>query len=379
MTKHFKNNSHLIDAPTPSTKPDLLDRPLLIGLAILYAVIHLATLGYVYSLNFVDQLNISTAEMLLDRVLGWTIGFGFILVIVWFTKNMLRREWPAYRVIGVHLLGMLPITYVWYYVFNRVSLWFCFNLLPDCAQVDADPFYGYLYQIDRFVMTYLLVLAVTYTYYYLRLDNENRLSQSQLETKVLQAKMKMLRSQLHPHFLFNTLNSVTSLMDFDVSKAKVMIVDLADLLRKILDWGDMAKVKLSEELELLKRYVDIEKVRFSDDLQVSWDIDENLLDQKVPGMLLQPLVENTIQHGFSKEHLMIRISICAKAENDKLILSVTDDGHGFPPEAQSTLFQEGTGLRNTLERLGTLYQDNFKFTVENNTPGVRSKITLPLE
>jgi signal transduction histidine kinase len=358
---------------------DLFDRPLLVGLAILYGFIHLVTLGRIYSLHIVDQLDISATEMIGDRLLGWTVGFAFILLIVWFTRQMLRRGWSVFSVLGVHLAVMLPLTYLWYVIFNRLSLWFCATFTENCAQGDTDLFYGYLYNIDRFVMTYLLVLAVTYTYYYLRLDNQHRLSQSQLETKVLQAKMKMLRAQLHPHFLFNTLNSITSLVDFDQDRAKIMLVDLADLLRKVLDWKDSPKVSLGEELELLKRYVDIEKVRFSDDLQVSWSIDETLTRQPVPGMLLQPLVENAIHHGFARDFLDLHIHIEAQQERGQLILRVSDNGQGFPAQEADRIFEQGTGLQNTRERLRTLYGDQFQFTVRNTEPGVCCEIILPLE
>ncbi|MEZ4987752.1 MAG: histidine kinase [Saprospiraceae bacterium] len=137
--------------------------------------------------------------------------------------------------------------------------------------------YAYLVNANTLVVMYMLSVAVSYTYDYMRRDNENKLQQSQLETQILQARMKMLRSQLHPHFLFNTLNSVNSLMDIDVSTARIMIVDLSDLLRKVLDWKDTPKIPLKDELDLLKRYVNIEKMRFSDDLTVHWDIDESLL------------------------------------------------------------------------------------------------------
>jgi len=378
-SKYPTRQQHPLSDKEQLSTSDLLDKPLVIGLAILYGFIHLATLGRIYSLHIVDQLDISATEMIGDRLLGWGIGFGFILLIVWFTRQMLRREWSIFSVLGVHLVVMLPLTYLWYMVFNRVSLWFCATFTDNCAQGDTDLFYGYLYNIDRFVMTYLLVLAVTYTYYYLRLDNQHRLKQSQLQTKVLQAKMKMLRSQLHPHFLFNTLNSITSLVDFDRERAKIMLVDLADLLRKVLDWKDTPKVSLDEELELLKRYVDIEKVRFSDDLQLSWSIDESLAKQPVPGMLLQPLVENAIHHGFARDYLDLHIHIEALQKNGKLVLRVSDNGQGFPAEEAATNFAQGTGLQNTRERLHTLYGDQFEFTVRNTRPGVRCEIILPLE
>jgi hypothetical protein len=348
----------------------------LIGIGILYAFIQLTTLSRVYALNYLDNLNSPSSEIIRDRLIATLIGLTFIFGIVVLTRYLLKREWPSYRVIAAHMVLILPITFIWYFLFGRVALWFC-QVFQDCEQVEDDLVYGFLLNANTLTMVYLLAVAITYTYYYVRRDNENRLSQSKMETKVLQARMKMLRSQLHPHFLFNTLNSVNSLMDIDVKKAQIMIVDLADLLRKVLDWKDTQQVSLKDELALLQRYVDIEKMRFSDDLSVEWDIDETTTDAKVPGLLLQPLVENAIHHGFSSDHLDLKITISATRENGHLLLKVSDDGEGFPLEEQESIFEQGTGLENTRERLETMYGDDFRFAVYNTHPGVTSEVQLP--
>ncbi|MEL7223202.1 MAG: histidine kinase, partial [Bacteroidota bacterium] len=291
-------------------------------------------------------------------------------------RSLLKKGMSNSRMILVHLLLIWPICFVWYAVFNKIALFAC-QIFGDCAQADDDLVYGFLLNANATTMVYLLTVAVAHTYYYVRRDNENQLRQSQMETNVLQARMKMLRSQLHPHFLFNTLNSVHSLMDIDISKAKVMVVDLADLLRKVLDWKDVQTVPLKEELALLQRYVDIEKIRFSEDLEVDWQIDERTLDMLVPTMLLQPLVENALHHGFSPDYMHLKIAISAERQNGHLLLRVSDDGQGFKEEEQIRIFEQGTGLQNTRARLATLYGKDFHFTVTNTYPGVCSEIALP--
>lgn len=354
------------------------ENKLIIGLGILYAFIHLTTAIRIYALNFIDTLESSTSEIVRDRIIGWIIGFCFIILIISFTKYIIQRGWPASWVLAAHLLLMVPITFVWYIFFIGTALWAC-QIVGDCEQTDSDHLYGYLFNMDKLTLVYILTVVVTYTYYFMRRDNENQLRQSQMETMVLQARMKMLRSQLHPHFLFNTLNSVNSLMDIDVKKAQTMLVDLSDLLRKVLAWKDTQKVTLDEELSLLKRYVDIEKMRFSEDLDVNWKIDQNLNHIKVPGLLLQPLVENAIHHGFSSNHLHLNITIEVLANKDRLILRVSDDGQGFPETNSQSIFNKGTGLQNTRERLQTLYQTDFTFIVKNTSAGVISEITLPIK
>jgi len=360
-----------------STKKFWSENRLIIGLGVLYAFIHFTTAIRVYALNFIDTLETSTSEIIRDRIIAWMIGFCFIILIVSFTKNIIQRGWPSSWVVSAHLLLMLPITFVWYVFFIGAALWAC-QVMGDCEQNDRDYIYGYLFNMDKLTLVYILTVVVTYTYYLMRRDNENQLRQSQMSTMVLQARMKMLRSQLHPHFLFNTLNSINSLMDIDVKKAQTMLVDLSDLLRKVLAWKDTQKVTLEDELSLLKRYVDIEKMRFSEDLEVNWNIDENLYAVKVPGLLLQPLVENAIHHGFSSKHLHLTIHIEVLSENDRLILRVSDNGQGFSETNLPSVFSRGTGLQNTRERLQTLYNSDFTFIVKNTNLGVISEITLPI-
>ena len=361
-----------------NTSNNWSDKKLIIGLGILYAFIHFTTAVRVYALNFIDTLESSNSEIIRDRLIAWVIGFSFIILIVSFTKIIIQRGWSSARVVVAHLLLMLPITFVWYVIFIATALWAC-QIAGDCAQDDTDFLYGYLFNMDKLTLVYILAVVVTYTYYFMRRDSENKLQQSKMETLVLQARMKMLRSQLHPHFLFNTLNSVNSLMDIDVKKAQTMLVDLSDLLRKVLAWKDTQKVTLGEELSLLKRYVDIEKMRFSDDLDVSWSIDENLNHVKLPGLLMQPLVENAIHHGFSPNHLHLKIHIEALQQNNRLVLRVSDNGQGFPDSDSEAIFKTGTGLQNTHERLHTLYNTDFVFRVKNTNSGVVSEIILPIK
>lgn len=351
---------------------------MVLGIVILYVFLQLTTAARVYALNYLDNLNSPVTEIIRDRLLGIVVGLVFIMGIITFTRYLLKRGTPAYRVILIHVLLIFPVTFLWYYIYVKLALRLC-QIFEDCEMVEGEHIYGYLINANTLVPIYLLIVAVTYTYYYVRRDNEHQLQRSQLETNVLQARMKMLRSQLHPHFLFNTLNSINSLMDIDVQKAQIMIVDLADLLRKVLDWKDTQKVSLRDELALLQRYVDIEKMRFSEDLSVNWSIADDVQDVKVPGLLLQPLVENAIHHGFSSAHLHLEIKIEAQRQNGHLLLRVSDNGQGFNEEDQEQIFDSGTGLQNTKERLRTMYGDAYRFEVYNTHPGVVSEVAIPIK
>ncbi len=357
---------------------------LMLGIGVLYVFVQLVTLGRALYENALNNALTPVSELVVERIIGTFVGFSFIALIIYFTRHLLRRGWHSYRIMLLHLLLILPVTFVWYFLFYQATIPFLGPLPPPIIEGQQltymqELLYYYGRNSNTLVVIYMLAVAVTYTYDYVRRDNENRLRQSQMETNVLQARMKLLHSQLHPHFLFNTLNSVNSLMDIDVRKAQAMVVDLADLLRKVLDWKDVQTVPLKEELNLLRRYVDIEKMRFSDDMAVHWHIDEQLLPYHVPGMLLQPLVENAIHHGFSEDHLQINIHIEAQREADTLVLRVSDDGCGFPTSDERHVFEKGTGLQNTRERLRTLYGDAFFFRVYNSRPGVVSELSIPLQ
>lgn len=353
------------------------DLRLIGAIGLLYAVIQLTTFLRIYALYRLDRVGLDMPEAIRDRVVAFVIGFLFIILIVRTTKFLLTRNWSLVRIVPIHLVFSGLISFVWYFTFIKVADWFCRG--DDCDRPGEEFGYWYLVNLDKLFLLYILTVSITYTYYYVRRDDANRVRQSQMETQLLTARMKMLRSQLHPHFLFNTLNSISSLIDINVERAKIMVADLADLLRKVLDGQDKQQVPLAEELSLLRSYVDIEKTRFSDDLTITWEVDESLLDQQVPAMLLQPLVENAVHHGFSRDHLNLHIRISVERAGQQLRLSVTDDGQGFIVQPGRDIFSSGTGLANTRDRLRTLYGDRFSFTVRPTHPGVESRVELPLD
>ncbi|HKO55739.1 MAG TPA: histidine kinase [Thermoanaerobaculia bacterium] len=185
---------------------------------------------------------------------------------------------------------------------------------------------------------------------------------SKLEASLAEARLELLRSQIHPHFLFNTLNAIAELMHEDVDAADRMTTRLAELLRASLDTAGRQQVPLRDELDILDRYVSIERVRLGDRLRFEVDVDPHLLDAPVPSFLLQPLVENAIRHAAS----FISVSVSAG-----LVIEVRDDGPGFP-EAPIP----GVGLSNVRERLRQLYGDKARLIL-NSGPGAVVRIELP--
>ena len=174
------------------------------------------------------------------------------------------------------------------------------------------------------------------------------------KTRLAEARLETLTAQLQPHFLFNTLHAISTLMHRDVNAADTMVARLGDLLRRTLDGGDRPEVPLAEELRLLDAYLDIARVRFEDRLTVDMSIPTETAGALVPRFVLQPLVENALQHGIGSRHGRGRVTIQARRDGERLCLSVADDGeagalqgNGFP--------REGIGLTNTRQRLRERY------------------------
>ncbi len=193
----------------------------------------------------------------------------------------------------------------------------------------------------------------------------------QQERLLLQARMEALQSQINPHFLFNTLNSVSSLVRRDPDSAREMIVKLGNILRRLLRKGD-SFVPLREEFEFLDDYLDIEVVRFGrDKLKVVKELEPASLDHLVPSMILQPLVENAIKHGLADKVEGGSIYLRSRCAEHRVVIEVEDDGVGMPQSGASSSSGTGIGMVNVTERLQVVYGDAAEINVESQ-PGTRN-------
>ena len=213
------------------------------------------------------------------------------------------------------------------------------------------------------------------------LDWRERLIKQQAHNALLnellvKAQLDALRRQIEPHFLFNTLNAVTGLMREQRNDAAIdMITGLADLLRRVLDDADRSFVALGEELAFLDIYLAIQKVRFGERPRFSISAPDTLLSARLPGLILQPILENAFQHGLAHRAAGGAIRLGAASENNMLVLSIYNDGPGLMPQEAAT--QGGIGLANVRERLKALYADQFTLTMDNRDGGVEVRIAIP--
>lgn len=205
--------------------------------------------------------------------------------------------------------------------------------------------------------------------------NERKLESQQ--ALLTEARLAALTRQINPHFLFNTLNSVSTLIRINPEQARTMIVKLSSILRRLLRKQDNFS-PLREELTFIEDYLAIELVRFGDKLRVEKEIDPRTLDMQVPSMVLQPLVENSIKHGLSCKVSGGVIRIHSRAAGRRLLISVDDDGVGIPEAKLANLFEQGIGVSNVNERLKVLYGNDFRLTIISHPgEGTRTEIEIP--
>ena len=198
-----------------------------------------------------------------------------------------------------------------------------------------------------------------------------------LHAQLAEARLGALRAQLNPHFLFNTLNAVSSLVESDPRGVRRMISRLGDLLRHTLEETNESEITLARELELLKRYLEIMEVRFQGALDVRIEADASLSAALVPNMILQPLAENAFKHGLSEKTSGARLEVTAQRVGDDVVLRVRDNGRG--PTGNAAESTSGIGVRNTMERLEALYGANQRFSLrrDGETSGGVAEVTLP--
>jgi LytS/YehU family sensor histidine kinase len=219
------------------------------------------------------------------------------------------------------------------------------------------------------------MLTLGWSARYFALYRTRHLDASELETRLAKTHLQVLKMQLQPHFLFNTLNTIAELVHTDPEAADGMITRLGKLLRLSLDHASHQVVPLRQEADFVRVYAEIEQVRFQDRLQVVWDLAPDTLDAAVPTLLWQPVLENAIRHGVTPMAGLGRIVIASRREAEDLVLEIADNGRGLPPGGA---LREGVGLRNVRERVAQLYGSRARFNLAPTLGGgVTATLRLP--
>jgi uncharacterized membrane-anchored protein YhcB (DUF1043 family) len=307
--------------------------------------------------------------------LPWALATRLVLRL---GRRYPPTQWRRLSSWGVHLAACAAIGLV-------SSAWIALleDLLNPWALVSGpDPFVQLCFRkLYNGVLSYLMLYGTILLVSHLR-DSRERLARQQTESARLneqlsKAQLNALRRQIEPHFLFNTLNAIAGLVREKRNDAAVgMIVGLSDFLRRVVEDSDRHQVPLGEELEFAQKYLDIQKLRFAERLQVSVEVPMELFPAQVPSLILQPMVENAVKHGIAKRVQGGAIRIAASRSNGTLTLSVYNDGPSLPAGWEKT--RSGVGISNVRTRLQNLYGDEFALSMQNQDPGgVEVSVSVP--
>jgi len=311
------------------------------------------------------------------RALTWNLLNYYLWMVISPLIIELARKYPFKR---NHWLRSISVHVPASAVFSTIHalIYFPLYLLLDPQK---DGFYGtlsimlhgtFIFRFHFGIITYWAILAVISA-------KHERTNSAKLQAQLAEAQLQALRMQLHPHFLFNTLHSISALILDDPVLAKRMISLLGDFLRMTLESSGDQYVAFSVELEFLKRYLAIEQVRFQDRLSIDMKIDPATLKARVPNLILQPLVENAIRHGIAPRLAPGRIDIRARQLNGSLQLQIQDDGLGLQ-EGTNGSDSKGLGLSNTRARLQQLYGSDYRFELSSaNDGGVIVTMEIPFQ
>jgi two-component system, LytTR family, sensor kinase len=293
-------------------------------------------------------------------LLEWWLWALLTPVVVWLAgRYPLDRRWP-WRHVAIHSASGTTLALVKAAVERAIFAWltgvWTYWLVSTLA-------------LQFFVYCAIVAAAHSVVYY------ERSRERDQLAARLADARLQMLSMQLQPHFLFNTLNTIAELFREDPDAADYMIAGLSDLLRRTLELGPTQEIPLHAELDLLDRYLDIQKARFGDRLAVAIVVEDDARAASVPVLLLQPLVENAIRHGLAERVSSGRIDIAARRDGARLIITITDDGLG--PSTPIASGHERIGLGNTRARLEALYGSQHRLELAN-APECGARVTLDI-
>ncbi len=360
-------------------KRKYIDTKLVLVLAGFYALFDVVLTSKIYYMqsNGSEKMSFNWYDFLIFNLLfDYVIVLSFMILIAISTKRFLNKNYSWAKIISIHIIFSLLMGIV---IRMVIDLYTLATGTINYEQYNIHKsFDRFMAVIDLNFLIYFAMVSIIYTYYYIKEVKKAEKKQNQLKTQLVDTRMKMLSSQLQPHFLFNTLNSIAVLTDIDAGKAKDTIADLSDFLREILYDNDNHTIPLEKELRVLEYYLNILKVRFSDHLAITQAIDDTLLAKQVPALLLQPILENSIKHGYSYDHTDLEVHISIFSEGKHLVIKVENNG-ALLSVSHAVLLKKGMGLANINDRLKNLYGTDYFFEISNKADGtgVQTLIKIP--
>jgi signal transduction histidine kinase len=304
----------------------------------------------------------------------WYLLAALFLPTFWLAKRFPLERPLRYSHLGIHLLasGVFAVTHLAGYVLDRAVVF------PADHFAFAESFqWWFLRRFHSNLLYYWTFLAAAHALNYYRHMKDREVRAAELEARLAQSQLGILKAQLQPHFLFNTLNAIAELIHENPTAAEQLLTRLSDLLRLSLKTATEQWVSLKQEVDFVESYLEIHRARLGDRLQISFCIDPATLDTPVPNLVLQPVVENAIRHGIGASVGVGRVEVSARQEGERLILTVRDNGPGLSgshPNPADT----GVGISNLRRRLRCLYGSSCDFQLGTHPEGgCLARICLP--
>ncbi|NUO81437.1 histidine kinase [candidate division KSB1 bacterium] len=342
-------------------------RPLLLGWLVwtIYSAFHAGVLSLSERLPYVYALPSSLMSNYLMAL--YTIPVWF-----WTTYVLAPRHWLV-QVLG-HVAGAFAFAFGWVESFWQLFIWLYGREIFELARMERTRYWQALSTMSM----YGLVVGVFYMRRHHRQLREKERREADLRLHTNKMELAVLKAQLNPHFLFNTLNSINAMVGSDPEGARQVLARLAEVLRYSLESDRRALVPLAEELRFVATYLDIEQARFGKRLQVRLEIDNEARALLVPPMILQPLAENAVRHGIAPKEEGGELIIRVQTRNAQLDIEVADNGVGTTTSRQEELLHNGTGLRNTDLRLRKMFGEDAGLQVSTGEAGFRVKFHIPI-
>ena len=296
--------------------------------------------------------------------------FGYILLaIAGIRYARVRFGLPNFLVICLHIILGTGLTF--FSVASQIvfgNLIYGFND-PLTWQYVTE---GALMGTDYNFFLYFCILVLVYAYYYFKKQQSYQEQEAKLRAQLLDIKIQTLTAQIQPHFLFNTLNDISALIDIDPERAQNAISDLSELLRQSLQGSEQRLIALEEERNMLDKYVSILNMRFQEKVEIDIHQQTEIEQVQVPPLILQPIVENAVKHGFSMTHDQLKIAVHIRADEKRVNYRLTNNGQPFKKTKDG-----GLGLRNIQNRLETLFGDDQGCSIENKDGLVVVNVHFP--
>ena len=328
-------------------------------------------------INSKPGMSIETGKLVALNLALWYVAALLMPAVVWGARRFPFDAGRKLAAVVAHSIGALLFAALHFVCLMAVR----FMLWTDAGKFSGATWAQFFQrrifeQLDWSLMVYVVIVGISHAIAFYHESQQRKLRSAQLETQVVEARLKTLQAELHPHFLFNTLHAISTLVHRDPDAADRMISRLSDLLRITFDRSGEAMVSLKEEIEFLQKYLDIEQTRFQDRLRVSVTIEPDALDGEVPRMILQPIVENAIKHGIAGRHGGDHVQITAGRNGERLWMQVRDNGGGLQVRTLRAL-RTGVGLANTRDRLDCLYGRLYRLEFSDRDGGLAVLMEIP--